>query len=154
MRGRGNFHTVYHVMEQRGVFATNPANIDSIDQAEGTPLYKGPVPYPRMFYHPEGKERVIAPGEVVVDPIQGPIRVGELREIIHQLAENAEDEERLRREGWHDHPARAMAAAGKEAPPISSQQHIDGLQSELDKLRLQLAAAQQEQKPEKRASAG
>ena len=144
MRGRGNFFTVYHVMEARGVFDSNPANAGAVDQAEGTPLYKGPVEYPKMFYHPQGEEKILTPGEVVVDPIQGPIRVGQLREIINQVANTPEDEKRLRDEGWHDHPSKALTAAGKEAPPISSQQHIDDLQAQLDRLTAQLASVQKD----------
>src|SRR5690348_16414877 len=141
MRARNRF-TIYDMMEAKGAFSSNPANADSVDPVEGTSLYTGPVKYPRMFYHPEGLERVTNPGEVTRDPITGAgVVLGRQTEIIWELARDEADEKRLRADGWHDHPAKAIAAAGGEAPPISSQQRIDDLEAQLHRTQEELAKA-------------
>lgn len=139
-----NRFTVYDAMDARGEFEKNPANADAMDRAEGVSLYKGPVPYPKMFYHPKGEERIINPGETIMDPIQGAIKVGVLKEIIWEMAQNEDDEKRLRAAGWHDHPSRAIAAGGGEAPPISSDQRIAELQAQLAALTGELQVARGE----------
>jgi|SRR5579875_1778678 len=140
MTPRNQRFTVYDMMEAKGVFAQNSANADSMTP-EGARLYKGPVEYPMMFYHPKGEERITRPAEVVVTPM-GPKMVGEQRELISRVAHNEEEADKLREEGWHDHPAKAMAAAGKEAPPISSAEHIKAMEAEIERLRKQLAREQ------------
>jgi hypothetical protein len=144
-----NRFTIYDAMEAKGVFSSNPANADSYDPAEGVSIYSGPVQYPKMLYHPKGKERVLIAAEVVVNPTTGealldregkPIMRGEQREIIWELAQSEEEEERLRSAGWHDHPAKAMKAAGKEAPSMGSGEKVKDLEAENRLLREKLAA--------------
>lgn len=131
--------TVYDMMEARGAFDSNPANPHSRGE-DNQPLYVGPVPFPKMFYHPLGEERITNPGEVI-ETLRGPKTVGEMREMIFRLAHDAEEEAELRAEGWHDHPAKALAAAGKDAPEISPAQKIDDLEAKLAALQAQLAKA-------------
>lgn len=150
-RGRPQMHTIFHVMEARGAFAGNPANPESYDENEGTSLYKGPVEYPKMFYHPEGETHVLVEAQPVVNPVTGEplldrrgeqIMRGEQREVIWQLAQTPEDEEALRDEGWHDHPALAIAAGGGKAPEMSSEQRIKDLQAQLARTQADLSKAQ------------
>lgn len=124
-----NRFTIYDRMEHDGVFEKNPANSQAKDQ-DGHSLYQGPVEYPKMFYHPEGKTKVTVPAEVVSTP-EGPARRGEQREILWRLATGPGDEKALREAGWHDHPAKAMAAAGLEAPPMGAGERIRELEAQL-----------------------
>ena len=126
-------------MEAKGVFAANPANPGSRTE-EGASLYAGPVEFPKMFYHPEGLERVVRPAEIIATPLV-PKEVGEKKEIITAVANNAEEEVRLRDEGWHDHPSKALAAAGKPVPAIGSEQRIQELERQAQLLREQLELA-------------
>lgn len=146
---RNQRFTIFDIMEARGDFASNPANPDSRGN-ENQPLYKGPVPYPRMFYHPEGQERILVPGEVLTGANGAPVIdwetnrpkiVGEQRELVWKLAQNADEEAQLRAAGWHDHPAKALAAAGKPVPAVSSDQRIRELEAQAKSLQDQLALA-------------
>lgn len=137
---RNQRYTVYDVMEARGAFRSNPANPDSMDE-DGRRLYAGPQRYPKMFYHPKGEERITRPADVMVTPM-GPKLVGEERQIITKIAKNEEEEKKLRTEGWHDHPAKAIAAGGRDAPPISSAEHIKSLEEQIAELQRQLAATE------------
>ena len=127
----GNRFTIFDMMAAKGVFSSNPANADSIDRTTGQSLYKGPVPYPKMFYHPEGLERVIVPRITVDTPFGPRVETQEQREIVFEIAHSLEDERRLRKDGWHDHPAKAMVAAGREAPPITPANRIADLEAAL-----------------------
>jgi hypothetical protein len=131
-RGHKTF-TIFDVMEAKGVFEDNPANAVS-------PEFAGPVPYPKMLYHPEGKFRITVQAEMIVTPM-GPKLVGEQRELIWQLVKDEEEEKKLRAQGWHDHPSKAMAAAGLQAPAESASGKIDALEAELAELRAKLATA-------------
>jgi hypothetical protein len=150
-----NRFTLFDMMDAKGVFSSNPANPDSVDPIEGTSLYTGPVEFPKMFYHPEAERRVLNPGEALRDGQGNPVldRNGDQiirglqTEIIWQIASNASEAEKLRAAGWHDHPAKALAAAGQEAPAISSQQRIDEMEREMEKMRAELAAAKVQQLP-------
>jgi hypothetical protein len=133
--------TIYDVMEAQGVFDDNPANASSAE-------YKGPKQYPKMFYHPEGRERVVQRAEIIATPM-GPERVGELRQIINRVAQDADEEAALRLLGWHDHPSKAMKAAGKEAPPTVSLTREAELEEQIIRLTEELAAAREAQKPPK-----
>lgn len=148
MANRFNRHryTVYDMMEMSGAFESNPANADSRDPVSGEGLYKGPVQYPKMFYHPQGEERITKAAEVQVTPM-GPKLVNEQKEIIWQLARNERDAKALLAEGWHEHPADAIAAReGTEgAPPKSAAQTIEQLQAQMADLKRQLAAASPEE---------
>lgn len=131
--------SIFDAMEEKGVFEANPANYYSRD-AENTNLYKGPVEYPKMFYHPEGKERVLNPGSTEL--INGVYtKVGLLMEVEWTIANNSAEEKKLRSEGWHDHPAKAIAASGKEAPAISSGARISELQAKMAEMQAELDAA-------------
>lgn len=130
---RNKRFTIYDMMEEKGVFTSNPANAHSMNEQDGTSLYAGPVEFPKMLYHPLGAEQVIVPAEVIVTPL-GPKSVGEQRQIIYQVVTDAGTERRLLAEGWHTHPARAMAAAGREAPAVSSAQVIADLEAKIAQL--------------------
>ena|ERR1700734_2989417 len=145
---RNQRFTIYDYMETRGVFASNPANADSMSET-GEPLYRGPQEYPKMFYHPTGEERITIPAEIILTPV-GPKAVSEQKEIIHKVALNEEEAQALIDEGWHDHPARALKAGGREAPAMSSDQRIKDLETEL--ARLQAPAAALEPKGKLRTS--
>jgi len=134
---RQNRFTIYDVMEQRGDFDSNPANATA-RSPEGTPLYAGPQQYPKMLYHPEGAEQILVPAEIIVTPL-GPKAVGEQRQIIHQIAHNAQEEAELRAAGWHTHPAGSLRAAGKEAPPTGADQRIAELEKQLEALQAERA---------------
>ena len=140
-RGNARAHrfTVFDVMEAQGLFDANPANSTSPD-------FKGPVQFPKMFYHPEGKTRVTQKAEILSTPM-GPKVVGEQSELITRLAGDPEEEEALRAAGWHDHPARAIEAGGGVAPPMVERNRERDLQKQIDALQLQLAAAQRASKP-------
>jgi hypothetical protein len=144
-------HTIYDMMQEKGAFDSNPANTFSRD-SEGAALYKGPVPYPKMFYHPTGEEKIVQPGEEVESRRHpnGFVVRGEIRELISKPAGSQEEEAKLRAEGWHDHPSKAMVAAGKVAPPVNGQAREAELQDKLAALQAELSAvkAQQASAPE------
>ena len=152
-RARNKRMTIYDAMEAQGVFASNPANADSMDE-QGHALYKGPVEYPKMFYHPTGLKREVKPGELISTPI-GPKVVGQLFELISKSAAGPEEEAELRAEGWHDHPAKAIAASGEAAPPISqAQKEADEKDRRIKELEAQLAAMKGQPRTGPRLPAG
>ena len=126
----GDRFTVYDAMDAAGYFSTNPANPNARDK-DGRGLYKGPVKFPMMLYHPRGEERVSVPGTKERTGWGTVETFGELREIIsREVGSEAELSEALT-EGWHKHPAMAIRAANatwrKErglaplpVPPISA----------------------------------
>jgi hypothetical protein len=120
-------------MEAQGLFDANPANPSSPD-------YRGPQQYPKMFYHPEGGQRLIQRAEILSTPM-GPQKVGEQFELISRVANDPDEEAALRDAGWHDHPARAIHASGAEMPPMISSSRERELSDEIERLQLQLAAA-------------
>lgn len=134
MAAKDKRFTVYDMMSARGLFEANSANQDS-------PTYSGPQEYPKMLYHPDGKKKVIVPAEVIVTPF-GPKEVGEQREILWKVVDNAEQEAELVAQGWHDHPAKAMHAGGEVAPAISSGDQIARLQKQLADAQAALHRAQ------------
>lgn len=136
-----NRFTIFDVMDKKGLFEVNPANPGARDQVTGEPLYLGPVEYPKMLYHPEGKTKVIREAEEMETP-SGIKMVGEQRELIYEVVSNKAEESKLKAEGWHDHPAKAIAASGSEAPPMSSGQHISSLQAEIARLQAELEKSQ------------
>jgi hypothetical protein len=137
-RAKGNRFTIYDMMEQKGVFDENPANVNARDD-EGLSIYQK-QDFPKMYYHPEGKTRVTVPAEEVATPF-GPKRVGEKSEIIWILAKNQKEADLLEKKGWHDHPAKAIHAGGGEAPPISSAQQISDLETKLKQMERELTEA-------------
>jgi len=138
--GRHSRFTVYDVMEAKGLFDLNPANSSS-------PQYQGPVEFPKMYYHPQGKKRVIQKAELLNTPY-GPQKVGEQFELISRLANSAEEEQRLVAAGWHDHPAKAIQASGEAAPPMTAHGRIADLERQLSIVTAQLAAAKASPPPE------
>lgn len=143
--------TVFDVMQSKGVFKKNPANIDSQTE-QGVPLYAGPVQYPKMLFHPKGEERIIQQGEVIVTPL-GPQRVMQQREIIYQIVNSAEEEKNLISQGWHTHPAKAIQASGKEAPATGADMVIVELQRKIAELQEQQAALLSVKPPEPKVEA-
>ena len=90
--------TIYDAMEGRGVFSSNPANPGSRDN-DGNDLYTGPVPFPKMVYHPEGEERITTPAEMVLRAGQY-VPVGEQRELINKTVNNQAEFDAAIAEGW------------------------------------------------------
>lgn len=133
--------TVYDMLEAKGEFRKNGANRDSQTET-GEPLYTGPHQYPRMLYHPTGEERIIVQAETVTTPY-GPKQIGEQRELIYRIVNNAEEEAQARREGWHLHPAQAIAASGKVAPATGAEQTIEELKAEIARLQAKQQAVEQ-----------
>ena len=120
-------YSIYDVMEEKGVFEANPANSYSMDH-EKQSLYKGPIEYPKMFYHPTGEERVLNPG--TMELINGQyVLMGRLMEVTWKIAQTPAEEKTLRKDGWHDHPSLALVAGGKSAPIKASPERL----SEIDR---------------------
>ena len=139
--------TQFDMMDAKGIFAANAANVTSHDPHTGQSLYKGPVQYPMMFYHPEGKTRVTVRAEQVNTPY-GPTMNSEQRELISRVAGNAAEAAVLRKLGWHEHPADAIAAgltdeqkaAGVVPPPKGAENRITTLEAEKADMEKELAA--------------
>ncbi len=138
-RYNDNIYTIFDFMEKQGVFRRNPANRDAIADDRSS-AYKGPVQFPKMLYHPKGETRITVPGEVLATPF-GPKMVGEQREIINRLVETPKELAVLKQLGWHDHPAKAIAAGGGEAPPVASEDRVKTLEETIELLRAELEAA-------------
>lgn len=127
--GRANRFTVYDVMESKGLFEANPANVVS-------PEYAGPVPYPKMLYHPKGKTRVTQKAEVIRLPDGSVERLGEQVELIYRLVNSIEEEKAALKEGWHDHPAKSVVAGGGEAQ--LPDETMEEMEAEILRLRKEL----------------
>lgn len=136
MAGRGRHHrfTIYDMLEAKGVFESNPANADARGE-DGSALYVGPVEYPKMFYHPTGAQREVSGARIEVNAAGQPITIPARFELIYEVAHDGEAEARLRAAGWHDHPAKAVAAGGGAAPPQSSADRIRELEAELARMK-------------------
>src|SRR5215475_14366482 len=137
--GRASRYTVFDVLDAKGFFDTNSANSSS-------PQYAGPQEYPKMFYHPLGKQRVSQKAEILQTPF-GPQKVGEQWELIARTVSDADEEKRARAAGWHDHPAKAIEAGGRDAPPMTAHGKIADLERQLVNLQAQLNAARQAPPP-------
>jgi hypothetical protein len=124
--------TIYDKLEADGVFAENTANSYSAEYIRQD--------YPKMFYHPTGETFVAVAGHTEITP-WGPRIVGEIKEIISKVAENATEAATLIAAGWHDHPAKAIAASGGKAPPMTSEHRVNDLEAQLKELQRQLDAA-------------
>lgn len=131
--GRNSRFTVFDVMEAKGLFDENPANSSS-------PRYQGPVEFPKMYYHPQGKMRVVQKAEMLNTPL-GPQKVGELFELIARIAKDQTEADRLERAGWHDHPAKSIQASGQQAPPMTAHGRIADLERQVMILQNQIAQA-------------
>lgn len=159
MARRQTRFTIYDAMEARGLFESNPANVDARDPTTGESIYVRQR-YPKMFYHPEGEEKITVPAEQIVTPL-GAKEVNEQRELIWRLARNEQEETALREAGWHDHPGKAvrerikgqLIAQGYEgealelkleklAPKVSAQDTIASLEEQLEDLKKKLKEAE------------
>lgn len=127
-------YSIFDVMDSKGVFDDNPANQQSDEERDGTKFRSWPNQFPKMMYHPLGEMKVTRIAEVIVTPM-GPKFVNERKEMISAIAQNESEERALRAKGWHDHPAKAIAAAGGNAPPMSAAARIDDLEAEIARLK-------------------
>lgn len=127
--------TIYDKMEEDGVFDNNPANAQSPD-------YRGPVEYPKMLYHPDGKTRITVPAEIIITPM-GPKAVGEKRELLNLVVYTTEEELEAIENGWHLHPSQAMACNPTEfGNAYDPQAELDALSAEEKRLQARKQAAQ------------
>lgn len=147
--------TIYDALEAAGFFDSNPANTFARDK-DGGNLFKGPIEYPKMLYHPQGEEQITVPAEMITTPM-GAKFVGEQRKLISKIVESAEADEVAQAEGWHDHPAKAIRAriqlkiaageltdaALKSIPIISSDNKVKDLEAEITKLQAALGKQQE-----------
>lgn len=111
---RAQRFTIYDALEAKGFFDSNPANTFARDVSTGENIYKGPIEYPKMLYHPKGDEEVIRAGEVVVSPLTGPALQNEIRGMVHMVVEDQSAEEAALAAGWHLHPAQAIRVRVEE----------------------------------------
>lgn len=103
--------TIYDVMEEKGLFESNPANVNSRD-GNGMAIYKK-ADYPRMLYHPEGEHKITRPAEPIATPF-GPKMVGEQTELINVIVQNEAEEAEFLKKGWHRLPILALRAGAKK----------------------------------------
>jgi len=139
--------TIYDMMEQKGIFEENPANVNSRGH-DGLPLYKGPVQFPKMVYHPEGAFRVTKQAEAISTPF-GPKLVGEEKQLINKIVSDKKEYDAARSAGWHDSPNQALRAGAKlRGEPVPEElntpfdQERNAKADENEQLRQELAAAQ------------
>jgi hypothetical protein len=130
--------TIYDAMEAAGHFDSNPANTYATDSVTKQSIYRK-AEYPKMLFHPKGEERVSVPAEEIMTPF-GPKKIGEQRELIHQVVNSPSEEQRLLADGWHPHPADAIGARTGIAPERSSDETISKLMAELEAKKAELAA--------------
>lgn len=132
MPARNRMHkvySVYHAMDDRGVFEQNKANVQSVNN-DGLSMYEGPVQYPKMLYDPKGELYCINQGIMIVDrdnrPVfdeQGKVKyAGSVWGVKNIVVDNAEQEEEMVKKGWHFTEAQALRAnptSPIKAPPKS-----------------------------------
>lgn len=138
---RARRFTIYDMMEDKGVFEANPANADSRD-SQGLPLYKGPVQFPMMVYHPEGAERITVPGEIIATPM-GPRKVGEQKQLINKVVNSDAELADALASGWHKTPAAAIATRNGEAIPKTQSETIQDLEAKIAALELERNSRQE-----------
>lgn len=144
MAGRRNKRfTIYDMMEERGVFEANPANADSRGQ-DGLPLYKGPVEFPRMVYHPTGEQRISVPAEIIMTPM-GPRKVGEQKQLIDKVVSNQIELDEALANGWHKTPAAAVAIRNGETPVKTQSETIEDLEARIRELQLEKSTREAEE---------
>lgn len=136
----GKRYTIFDMMEERGIFALNPANPGARTE-QGENLYSGPVEFPKMLYHPKGETRVVDPGEVLETPLGAKV-VNVKTEMVSQVVTSTEQEAALRAEGWHDHPGFAVKAATGKAPPMGMQYDVAALEKRIAELQGQIVKQQ------------
>lgn len=141
-----NIFTIYHVMDKRGDFDSNPANAQAVN-VDGVSIYKGPVEYPKMVFHPKGEREIMSMGTVVVeegkivrDPATGqPQRTGDIWGTKNKIAADETQYQEFKALGWHDTEAEALRmnpSSPVKAPPKTL---IEQQAEELATLRAKLA---------------
>ncbi len=141
MARRQRMYTIYDVMEEKGVFEANPANVNARD-SEGLNAYVK-ANYPKMLYHPKGEEVETHPGEWVETP-RGPKLLGQQFALINQIVNGPGEEKKLRDAGWHEHPAKAIKARVEltglgVVPPMSPEIRASEMEDELVAMREKMA---------------
>ncbi len=111
MPPRGRRFTIYDMMEDKGVFDSNPANINARD-GTGISIHQKAI-FPMMLYHPEGEEKQTVAPTAIATPF-GPQWVGEQKELIFKIAKDEAEANALLTEGWHKLPGSAIAARYKK----------------------------------------
>ena len=129
----GRLFGIYHMMEERGVFDQNKNNAQSPGYVRAE--------YPKMLFHPKGKEHIVFAGISEVSPDGRTKLVGQQTEIVNRIVASKAEEDEWLAKGWLTHPADAMRAAGKDAPATSSQARIDDLETQMARLREELVQA-------------
>ena len=138
-------HTIYDVLEAKGLFHQNPANFYAVD-SEGLPAYQLQI-YPKMLYHPQAETRQVTQEEEDITK-GGRVQVrGGLREMIHQVVNNEAEEKVLLEKGWHLSQAKAMRANGVSNAPAETVGELmaaSGAEAELARARAMAAEAELE----------
>lgn len=141
-------YSIYHSMEDRGLFETNKANAQAVNN-DGLSIYEGPVQYPKMLYHPKGEMRCVTQGIMVTDRDNRPVfdetgkpkYAGAVYEVKNIVVDSAEQEEEMVNQGWHYTEAQALRANPEtfhKAPPKTKAEEQEEKIKELEK---QLEAA-------------
>ena len=122
-------YSVYHAMEDKGVFENNRANASAVNN-DGLSTYEGPVAYPKMLYHPKGELYCITQGILVTDRDSRPVFdeagkpkfAGAVWGVKNIIVESEEQEAEMVGKGWHFTEAQALRANPEtlhKAPPKS-----------------------------------
>lgn len=136
-------YSIYHSMEDRGLFETNKANAQAVNN-DGLSIYEGPVQYPKMLYHPKGEMRCVTQGILVTDRDNRPVfdetgkpkYAGAVYEVKNIVVDSAEQEEEMVKQGWHYTEAQALRANPEtfhRAPPKTKAEEQDEKIAELEK---------------------
>jgi hypothetical protein len=147
-------YSIYHSMEDRGLFETNKANAQAVSN-DGLSIYEGPVQYPRMLYHPKGELHCISQGILVTDRDSRPVfdergqpkYAGAVWGVKNIIVESEEQEAEMVKEGWHYTEAQALRANPEthlKAPPKTNAELQQERIAELEK---KLAEAEAKNKP-------
>lgn len=132
--------TIYDAMEEAGVFDKNPANAQARNNETGEVLYKGPVEFPKMLFHPEGEMKVIVPAVAEATPF-GPKYLDGQSELIYQIANNAKEEKELLGAGWHKSPAVSHGKRTGEAVVLPPLDALAAAEAEIAELKAKIAAS-------------
>lgn len=117
-----NRFTIFDVLEKKGYFRHNPANAGATDPITREVIYKGPIEFPKMLYHPEGKTEEVLLGDQFQNTPFGPIHTNTHHRLIHKIVNSKEEEAAALAEGWHDKPWKAMKAGGADTTKIEAAQ--------------------------------
>jgi hypothetical protein len=120
-------YSIYHSMEDRGLFETNKANAQAVSN-DGLSIYDGPVAYPKMLYHPKGEMHCITQGILVTDRDSRPVfdetgkpkYAGAVWGVKNIIVESEAQEAEMVSQGWHFTEAQALRAnpeTNMRAPP-------------------------------------